>query len=98
AGNGKAEPFATPGKVAGHVVNAGDVVMVRSAGGGGYGDPLERDGERVAADLAEGYISAAAAHDVYGVVVDERHQVDVAATRALRQPLRLAPVHPPAPS
>src|SRR5215813_9962638 len=92
ARNGKAEPFATPGKVAGHVVNAGDVVMVRSAGGGGYGDPLERDGERVAADLAEGYISAAAAHDVYGVVVDERHQVDVAATRALRQRLRVGRV------
>ena len=92
ARNGKAEPFATPGKVAGHVVNAGDVVMVRSAGGGGYGDPLERDGERVAADLAEGYISAAAAHDVYGVVVDERYQVDAAATRALRQRLRVGRV------
>lgn len=44
----------------------GDVVSLRLAGAGGYGAPAERSKEAVARDLAEGYISATAARDVYG--------------------------------
>jgi len=86
--NGAIEGFATPGKIAGHPLAEGDVVLVRSAGGGGYGDPLNREPERVAADLGDGYISPAAAHNLYGLVLNQTQRVDVAATRARRQDLR----------
>ena len=62
--------------------------MVRSAGGGGYGDPLERDPERVALDVREGYVSAEAARLVYGVLVGADGRVDVAATQELRERLQ----------
>ncbi|HEU0158361.1 MAG TPA: hydantoinase B/oxoprolinase family protein [Hyphomicrobiaceae bacterium] len=88
--NGRTEDFSTPGKVAGHPLAEGDAVIVRSAGGGGYGDPLDRDAERVAADLSDGYISPAAAREVYGVVFDAAQGIDAAATNALRQRLRQA--------
>jgi len=45
----------------------GDVLRVVSPGGGGYGDPRERDPAAVERDLVEGKISAAAARKVYGV-------------------------------
>ena len=47
-------------------VNTGDVVEVWSAGGGGYGNPLEREPERVLADVQSGIISPARAKEVYG--------------------------------
>jgi N-methylhydantoinase B len=86
--NGRKEEFSTPGKVAGHPLSEGDAVIVRSAGGGGYGDPLDRDAGRVAADLNDGYISPAAAREIYGVVFDAAQGIDAAATNALRQRLR----------
>jgi N-methylhydantoinase B len=90
--HGAIEEFETPGKIAGHALQEGDVVMVRSAGGGGYGDPLDREAKRVAADLREGLISPAAASDHYGVVLDETNAIDAAATSALRQRMRAARV------
>ncbi|HXR88218.1 MAG TPA: hydantoinase B/oxoprolinase family protein, partial [Stellaceae bacterium] len=48
----------------------GDGFMIRSGGGGGFGDPKLRPAERVAHDVVEGYVSAAAAAADYGVVVD----------------------------
>jgi N-methylhydantoinase B len=39
---------------------------VTAGGGGGYGDPRRRDRARVAADVAQGYITPAAARDLYG--------------------------------
>jgi N-methylhydantoinase B len=60
-----------------------------AAGGGGYGDPLERDPERVAEDVREGYVSIAAARDQYGVVLTGKDLVpDLEATEALRASLR----------
>jgi N-methylhydantoinase B len=91
--DGSIEGFATPGKIAGHALQEGDVVLVRSAGGGGYGDPLDREPERVAADLSDGYISPAAARNLYGVVFIQMQRVDVAATRAQRQDLRAGRVN-----
>jgi N-methylhydantoinase B len=41
------------------------------AGGGGYGDPLERDPQAVLGDVLERWVSAGAAHDVYGVILVE---------------------------
>jgi N-methylhydantoinase B len=51
-------------------VETDDVVRVRSGGGGGWGDPLERDPEAVAADVRNGFVTVEAARDTYGVVVD----------------------------
>lgn len=48
-------------------VTAGDRVRLLTAGGGGHGDPRDRDHGRVARDVAEGYVSPTAARDVYGV-------------------------------
>jgi N-methylhydantoinase B len=90
--NGAIEDFDTPGKIAGHPLEQGSIVMVRSAGGGGYGDPLERDAERVALDAREGYVSPSAARELYGLVLDEAGCVDTAATAALRKRLRRARV------
>ena len=45
----------------------GDRLTIRYAGGGGYGPPQERSPDAVAADLRNGYITEAAARDVYGL-------------------------------
>lgn len=59
-----------------------------TAGGGGWGDPLERDPELVGSDLHEGYISPEAAKD-YGVVLDPATGVvDLKATDTVRARLR----------
>jgi N-methylhydantoinase B len=46
-----------------------DVVNVVLPGGGGYGDPFERDPEAVLADVVDGYVSVEAARELYGVEV-----------------------------
>jgi len=83
------QPSPLPGKVGGFPIETGDVVMMESSGGGGFGDPLERDPARVAADLAEGYVTPAAAEREYGVVW-RAGRVDEVATRARRESLRAA--------
>lgn len=66
-------------------VEAGDVVRIVTGGGGGYGNPREREPALVAADVLDGFVDAAAARDVYGVAVDpETGEVDEAATARLR--------------
>ncbi len=65
------------------VLQPGDVLLIRSAGGGGRGDPLKRPAERVARDVACGYVSAEAAARDYGVAV-QAGAVDEGATAALR--------------
>lgn len=86
------EPSPMPGKVAGFEMRAGDVVRMESSGGGGYGDPLERDPSRVAEDVLHGYIAAADAETRYGVRLDDQLRVDVEATAAERAALRAARV------
>jgi N-methylhydantoinase B len=83
------QPSPLPGKVSAFPVEPGDVLMMESSGGGGFGDPLERDPAAVLADLAEGYVTPAAAAAVYGVVLAGGH-VDTAATAARRAQLRAA--------
>jgi N-methylhydantoinase B len=81
------EPSPLPGKVGSFPLEAGDVVLMETSGGGGFGDPLERDADRVMADVAEGYVSVTAAASVYGVVL-RHHDVDAAAMRRRRDALR----------
>ena len=67
----------------------GDIVVMDTAGGGGYGDPLERDPELVLEDVLEGYVSVEGAKRDYGVVIDiEKEQIDWEATKALREKLK----------
>jgi N-methylhydantoinase B len=62
----------------------GDVVSFRLSGGGGYGDPIERDPEAVAVDVRLGLVSIAAARDRYSVVIGPDGSVDIEATLAAR--------------
>jgi N-methylhydantoinase B len=74
-----------PSKTTGWL-KAGDVVTHEQPGGGGFGDPLAREPERVAADVWNGKISAEYATRHHAVVVDARTgALDEAATRALRE-------------
>jgi N-methylhydantoinase B len=50
-------------------VRAGEVIRIRTTGGGGWGDPLDRDPAAVAADVRDGKVSVDAARDDYGVVL-----------------------------
>jgi N-methylhydantoinase B len=63
-------------------------VIVRTGGGGGWGDPLERDPQRVRADVLEEFVSPDAARNDYGVVLTRDLSVDAPATEALRQSMR----------
>jgi N-methylhydantoinase B len=81
-----------PGLVDDEPIPAGTLVRVETTGGGGWGDPLEREPERVALDVLQGKVSARAAREAYGVVLvadsDDEPRIDAAATRALRTELR----------
>lgn len=88
--DGSIEGFDTPGKIAGHPMGDGSVVVIRSAGGGGYGDPLLRPPASVQEDVEEGYVSLQAAHDLYGVQLDAKGVVDPVTTEALRRRLHQA--------
>ena len=61
----------------------GDVISVRTCGGGGYGPPEERDPERVLRDVLEGKVSAERAREIYRVAIADR-RVDRDATEELR--------------
>jgi N-methylhydantoinase B len=65
-------------------IRPGDRVIVKPAGGGGWGDPRERDPEAVARDVRAGYVSATEAEATYAVKLDEDGAVDAQATAALR--------------
>jgi N-methylhydantoinase B len=73
-----------PGKFA-LVLRRGDVILHEQPGGGGHGDPFERDPARVAADVASEKITPAFARREHGVVIDPvTLEVDAAATQTLR--------------
>ena len=76
-----------PSVTAGLPLRPGDIVSVRTPGGGGYGDPLLRDPERVLEDLLDDRISTASAGEEYGVVVRDG-RLDLNATESLRSRLR----------
>jgi N-methylhydantoinase B len=69
-------------------MEAGEVMRVHVACPGGYGDPLEREVDRVRLDVANERISLQQAREVYGVVIDGATlEVDEAGTAALRKEL-----------
>ena len=66
----------------------GTTLVARCCGGGGYGDPLEREPARVAKDVRERYVSHQRAFERYGVVLDANGGVDPPATELRRAALR----------
>ena len=69
----------------GTLLNKGDVVRVETGGGGGWGDPYEREPERVLSDVLGGFVSLRAALEDYGVfVVPGRAEIDFEATSKVR--------------
>jgi N-methylhydantoinase B len=69
----------------------GDVVTIDAAGGGGCGNPLDREPQRVVSDVIEGYVSLEKAKEDYGVIINPKTlTLDEQATRKLRDTLRKA--------
>ncbi len=80
-------------KFSGLRVEVGDVVSYVSPSGGGYGDPLDRDPEKVLDDVLDDFIDVAHARDVYGVVLKATVDgydwgLDLSATEKRRAELR----------
>lgn len=75
-------------------LDQGDMFSRPTAGGGGFGDPLERDPEMVLEDVIDEYVSIDRAAKDYGVVVVAldpeicKYHIDLEATEALRQEIR----------
>jgi N-methylhydantoinase B len=75
------------GKFFGHRIAAGRTWRSHHPGGGGWGDPLRRDPERVLADVRAGLVTRSGAERDYGVVIGDALDVDAEATAALRRAL-----------
>ena len=82
------EPSAFPGKVAGFPLRRGDVLVMRSSGGGGFGPPAERDPRALASDLADGIVTETAAE-----AYRKRAPADEATVRLRRAPDGSLPAH-----
>lgn len=65
-----------------------DVYYCLWQGGGGFGDPLDRDPEKVAQDVREEYVSEKEAQDTYGVILDKDGTVNERETTARREAIR----------
>ncbi len=67
-------------------VIAGDRLYIEQGGGGGWGNPLERDPELVKEDVIDEYISVEAAEHNYGVIIKPTtHEIDYELTAANRK-------------
>ena len=54
-----------------HLLHPGDRIVYRTAGGGGYGDPAQRDADLVRKELRDGLITETVAQEAYGLVIGE---------------------------
>lgn len=75
----------TPGKASGIMLSQNDIVVACTAGGGGYGLAFEREPERVARDVMDGFITREVAKESYGVVIFPEGKIDTKETTALRK-------------
>lgn len=83
-----------PSKASGKL-SANDVLVFFAPGGGGFGDPLDREPERVAADVASGWVSIARSRQNYGVAIAPDGSADGAETQRAREAiLRARKEHP----
>jgi N-methylhydantoinase B len=75
-------------KTSGMQLAEGDIEVATAGGGGGYGNPLERDPEAVRWDVINGFVSVEHARQDYGVVIDPKtFEIDAEATQRLRNSL-----------
>ena len=91
--NGAPEPL--PSKIDNVKVCPGDRIIFRTAGGGGWGDPLKRPAWAVRNDVARKLVSADTAHGAYGVVLTEGLEVDIQATERTREEIQRTRVAAP---
>ncbi len=80
------------------LMHPGDVISWQLPGGGGYGNPLEREPERVLADVVNDLVSINSAENDYGVILRENSsglEVDFSATIKFRKEVIYANRHPP---
>jgi N-methylhydantoinase B len=88
---GAEETVFSTGKVLAQLLKEGDRYTLRSGGGGGFGSPLDRKLDDVERDIELGYVSSAAATELYGTIFDDSTgKVDRPASKALRARMRLA--------
>jgi N-methylhydantoinase B len=80
-------PSEFPGKVTRFPLKRGDVVVMQTSGGGGYGDPLERNLEKIEKDLRDGLVTEERARVRYGVVL-RGNEVDLEKTSQQREKKR----------
>ena len=76
-------------------LKAGEAYEYRFGGGGGWGDPFEREPQKVLDDVLDGYVSVEGARRDYGVALrgaleDLTLAIDPAATRQLREARRFS--------
>jgi N-methylhydantoinase B len=77
-----------PSRYSDHMLHPGDVVSLETPGGGGLGNPLERDPVRVLNDVRDGYITPDKARQIYGVAIKSDNgdvRIDDTGTRELRK-------------
>jgi len=73
------------------ILKEGDIVRVERPGGGGFGDPLDRNPEDVLKDVSEKYVSLESAREIYGIGINEvTMKIDEQETASLRSRLRKA--------
>ena len=75
-------------KASGVQLKSGDKVTIKAGGGGGYGDPLERDPLLVQSDVLLGFVSHEKAQSEYGVIVSSNGELDLTSTKKLRDTLK----------
>jgi N-methylhydantoinase B len=70
-------------------------LITRTSGGAGWGNPLDRDPERVRLNVRDGFLSIQRARDVYGVIITQKEkanpetvEVDYRATEKLRTEMK----------
>ena len=69
------------------VVQINDLLLFETWGGGGWGDPLDREVDRVALDVKRGLVTVQGAKE-YGVIIDAEGAVDMQQTKSLRKDMR----------
>ena len=85
---GKPDERVIPSRYSDHVLHPGDVFSLETPGGGGLGNPLERDPQRILHDVRNGYVSQKKARDIYRVAIDAMDGdfvLNETETRALRR-------------
>jgi N-methylhydantoinase B len=85
----KPETVYATGKVFSQLLKPGDAYVLRSGGGGGFGNPTERPLDKVEDDVRQGYVSIDAAKSHYGVVIDRvTLEPNLGASESLRRQMR----------